>query len=355
MMLYVLLGFMVIIVGVRILMKLKSVKCTSTNRMEGLTTIVTGANTGIGYETAKDFAKRGARVILACRDMEKATQARETIIETTGNNNIICMKLDLASFSSIREFCENVKKEEQKLHVLVNNAGIMGLSKTRRLTEDNLEMQMQVNYFGPFLLTNLLLDLLIKSSPYPTRIVNVSSVAHMWGKIEFDNLQSEKYPEKYSPSAVYGNSKLANILFTIELAHKLEMTGVTVNALHPGYVRTEIYRNIFWHSLVDWLAYWCILTAEEGAQTSIYLSVSDDVKNISGEYFEDCRPVKLMRTKSSKDGSLAKKLWEVSEELTGLSSKLPSKLARPRRGTSPRVHSLCPLPRGNSRKCLFNL
>ena len=302
--------------GVRIFMKVTSGKCTSTKRLDGMTAIVTGANSGIGLETAKDLARRGARVILACRNFVKATAAKKEIIEATGSNNVICMELDTSSLASVREFAEKVKNDEPKIHILVNNAGAIGPDQCV-LTEDGLETQMQTNYFGPFLLTYLLLDILKDSAP--SRIVNVSSDSHLDGKIEFDNLNSEKDGDEFGKWKVYGKTKLANILHVVELARQLEGTGVTANACHPGFVHTNFFQNMLLKSLINWTVQFMFKSAEEGAQTSIYLAVSDDVKDVSGEYFADCGQVYWMRSKITKDKDIAKKLWEASEKLVGLS------------------------------------
>lgn len=180
----------------------------------GKTVIITGANTGIGKETARDLAWRKARVILACRDITKGLKAAAEIIESTGNENVEVKKLDLASFKSIKAFAEEVLMEEEKIDILINNAGYLG---PYAKTEDDLETTLQVNYLGPFLLTHLLLDKIKASSS--SRIINVSSVQHRYGKINFDDLQGEK---KYSRFTAYNQSKLALVMFTRLLAEKLK-------------------------------------------------------------------------------------------------------------------------------------
>ncbi|XP_050478961.1 retinol dehydrogenase 13-like isoform X4 [Bombus huntii] len=216
--------------------------------------IVTGANTGIGKEIARDLAKREAKVIMACRDMEKCENTRRDIVVESRNKYVYCRPCDLASQKSIRDFAEQFKKEhkKRKLHILINNAGVMRCPKM--YTQEGIELQFGVNHIGHFLLTNLLLDTLKDSAP--SRIVNVSSSAHKRGKIKFDDLNNEK---TYEPGEAYAQSKLANILFTKELANKLKGTGVTVNAVHPGIVRTEItrymgiYQNFLGRLAVDTL------------------------------------------------------------------------------------------------------
>jgi NAD(P)-dependent dehydrogenase (short-subunit alcohol dehydrogenase family) len=180
----------------------------------GKTVIITGANTGIGKETARDLAWRKARVILACRDITKGLKTAAEIIESTGNKDVEVKKLDLATFKSIRKFAKEVNEEEEKISILINNAGYLG---PRKKTTDGLETIFQVNYLGHFLLTDLLLDKIKASSP--SRIINVSSAQHTSGKINFDDLQGEK---KYGQFTAYNQSKLAQVMFTKQLANKLQ-------------------------------------------------------------------------------------------------------------------------------------
>ena len=283
-------------------------------RMDGKTVIVTGANTGIGKETALDLAKRGARVIMACRDLKKGETALNDIVEKTGSKNVVLKQLDLASLKSIREFAENVNKNEPRLHVLINNAGVMLVPELTK-TEDGFEMQMGVNHLGHFLLTNLLLDLLKISTP--SRIVVVSSVGHemFTTKMKFDNINSETIYEKWD---AYGQSKLANILFARELAKRLDGTGVTVNCLHPGVIFTELLRDTgseYYYYL------WPLITLfgktiEQGAQTTIHLAVSEEVEGVTGLYFDNCKPKEP--TKAAQDDEDANKLWKVSADLVRL-------------------------------------
>ena len=214
--------------------------CYSKARLNGKTAIITGANTGIGLETAVDFAERNGRVILACRSKERGEAAVEQVKRRSGNNNVVFMQLDLASLDSVRNFATSVLDKEARIDILVNNAGIMACPYMK--TADGFEMQFGVNHLGHFLLTNLLLDRL-KEAP-AARIVNVSSSAHQRGKINFEDLNSTK---NYIPWSAYGQSKLANVLFTRSLAKHLEGTNVITNALHPGVIRTELARhfNIF--------------------------------------------------------------------------------------------------------------
>ena len=214
--------------------------CRSQARLDGKTVIITGANTGIGLETAVDMAKRNARVILACRSVERGEKAAVEVRKRSGNDNAVFVQLDLASLDSVRKFAAKILEEEPRIDILINNAGVspVGLPG-RTLTKDGFEIAFGVNHLGHFLLTNLLLDR-IKEAP-SARIVNLTSLAYKAGKIDLDNLNLE---HSYSWFRAYSSSKLANIIFTRSLAKRLEGTGVTTNAVHPGTVRTEMGRNI---------------------------------------------------------------------------------------------------------------
>ena len=211
--------------------------CNSTNKLTGKTAIITGANTGIGLETAIDFAKRGSRVILACRSVERGQAAVEKVKRRANSEDIVFVQLDLASLQSVRDFSTKILEEEAHIDLLINNAGVMIPPYT--LTKDGFELQFGVNHLGHFLLTNLLLER-IKESP-SARIVNVSSSAHQRGKINFDDLKSE---HSYNAFGAYSQSKVANVLFTRQLAKRLEGTSVTTYSLHPGVISTELGRHV---------------------------------------------------------------------------------------------------------------
>lgn len=279
--------------------------------MDGKTVIVTGANSGIGKETARDLARRGAKVILACRNLEEGNKARVDIIQSTGNTLVEVQHLDLSSLASVHKFANKIINEEPRLDVLVNNAGVAGIKN--KITADNLQLGMQVNHFGPFLLTCLLVELLKKSAP--SRIVMVSSVLHKFAIFDIDNLNFEKW---FGGHQVYSCSKLANILTAQVLAKKLKGTGVTVNSLHPGTVLTNIWRQLpgVQKTLLTFIARHFIKNSVEGAQTSIYLAVSEEVEGVSGEYFVDCKVAHM--AKAAKDDDLADKLWQKSEVMVGL-------------------------------------
>ena len=212
--------------------------CRSTASLAGKTVIITGANTGIGKITAIDMAKRQARVIMACRSVERGERAVEEVHKASGSTNVVFRQLDLASLTSVRRFSEHVLKEEPRIDILINNAGIMACPYWK--TEDGFEMQFGVNHLGHFLLTNLLLDRL-KAAP-AARIVNVSALAYAGAKcINFDDINSER---SYTPWGAYCQSKLANVLFTRSLAKRLEGTSVVANSLHPGIIHTELGRHM---------------------------------------------------------------------------------------------------------------
>uniref|UniRef100_A0A8C2E7J3 Retinol dehydrogenase 12, like n=1 Tax=Cyprinus carpio TaxID=7962 RepID=A0A8C2E7J3_CYPCA len=252
---------------------------SSDARLDGKTVIITGANTGIGKETAIDLAKRGARIIMACRDTEKAEAALKEVKDASGNQDVVTSRLDLADSKSIREFAENINKEEKRVNILINNAGVMVCPYGT--TADGFEMQIGVNHMGHFLLTYLLLDLIKRSTP--ARIVNVSSMAHQWGTINLEDINSEK---NYDKQKAYSQSKLANILFTRSLAKRLEGTGVTAYALHPGVVQTELWRHLNKpQQAAMWLAKPFTKTSAQGAQTSIFCAVAPELETESGKYY----------------------------------------------------------------------
>ncbi|XP_055026238.2 retinol dehydrogenase 14a [Misgurnus anguillicaudatus] len=285
--------------------------------LRGKTIIVTGANSGIGKATAAELLRRQGRVIMACRDRERAEKAALEIQQETGpdRGELVIKLLDLASLKSVRSFCEEILKEEPKIDVLINNAGIYQCPYTQ--TEDGFEMQFGVNHLGHFLLTNLLLDLLKRSAP--SRIIVVSSKLYKYGEINFDDLNSEK---TYDKAFAYSRSKLANLLFTLELSRKLEETGVTVNALTPGIVRTNLGRHVYIPMLVKPLfnlASWAFFKSPEaGAQTSIYLACSPDVEGVQGKCFANCQEEQLLD--KATDEEVAKRLWDISEVLVGITT-----------------------------------
>ncbi|KAM8837679.1 retinol dehydrogenase 13-like [Spinachia spinachia] len=281
-------------------------RCPSKANIQGRTVVITGANTGIGKETARELARRGGRIILGCRDLEKCEAAAKDIRGSTLNPNVYACHLDLASMKSIREFAERIKREEQRVDVLINNAGVMRCPAGK--TEDGFDMQFGVNHLGHFLLTNLLLDKLKESAP--SRVINLSSLAHILGKIDFEDLNWEK--KKFDTKQAYCQSKLAIVLFTRELAKRLQGTGVTVNATHPGVVATQLGRHTGLGPFLSML----VKSPELGAQPSVYLAVSDEMEGVTGRYYD------VMTEKEpapqALDEEAARRLWEASSWLVGL-------------------------------------
>lgn len=255
------------------------------------------------------MASRGGKIYLACRDKKRAEDAIEKIKQRSGSENVHFLQLDLSSLESIREFSRNFHQFENRLDILINNAGIFDIPKT--LTKDGLEMQMGVNHLGHFHLTNLLLDLLKASAP--SRIINVASEFYIVGNIERDNFMSEN---SYGQWKAYANSKLANILHVVALSKRLQGTGVTANALHPGGVRTEIHRDTNWFKFI--MLYLVFLpmikTPKEGSQTTITLALDPDLEKISGKYFNNCKEEKVKEKATDED--TADWLWNKSIELT---------------------------------------
>jgi len=276
--------------------------------MEGKTCIITGANSGIGKATAIELAKMNATLVLLCRDKERGESAQKEIIELTGNNNVDLIFCDLSSQKEIRNFVAEFKRKYQDLHVLINNAGVMLSKKTQSV--DGFEMNFAVNHLAPFLLTNLLLDILKKSAP--SRIVNVGSAAHRMGKIDFEDLQREN--KKGRLMGLYGSSKLAMTLVSYELSRRLEGSNVTVNVLHPGLINTNLGRDR--SSTSQGFAKKFFKSPEVGAETSIFLASSLEVEGITGKYYakKKAKP----SSKESYNEEYAKKLWEISEKMTNL-------------------------------------
>ncbi|XP_042149944.1 retinol dehydrogenase 11, partial [Ixodes scapularis] len=262
--------------------------CRSTQTLEGKTVIVTGGNAGIGKETAKELARRKARVILACRNLEKADKAMQEIFEET-QQKVVIKRLDLASLRSVREFADDILKTESRLDVLVNNAGLINDTSKVQLTEDGYEVCFQSNYLGHFLLTILLSELLKKSAP--SRVINLSSILHHIGSTaDLHDKATGNHPWTH-PVLVYSNSKMAMLVFSRALAAKLKPHGVTVNAVHPGPVKTSIAQgtsfsvSLFFTFIFNYFG----KTPHEGAQTSIYAAVEPSLVNETGKYFVDCR------------------------------------------------------------------
>uniref|UniRef100_A0A4D5RPY2 Putative dehydrogenase with different specificities related to short-chain alcohol dehydrogenase n=1 Tax=Ixodes scapularis TaxID=6945 RepID=A0A4D5RPY2_IXOSC len=305
-------------VGCTVLFKelLGGCRYTGDEKLNGKNVIVTGSNTGLGKEAAREFAKRGANVIMACRDIKKCRRTRKELIEATKNTNIVCEELDLASLESVREFATRITANIGKVHILVNNAGVMRCPRT--LTKEGFEKQLGVNHLGHFFLTLQLLDAIKAAAP--SRIVNLSSVAHLRGQIKFNDLNSE---QSYDPAEAYNQSKLANTLFTRELARKLEGTGVSTFAVHPGIVNTEINRHMGIASsfvatiLVKPILWLFTKSPRQGAQTVIHCALAEGLEADSGAYFSNCKVAAA--NPIADDENVAKWLWATSLKWTGLS------------------------------------
>jgi NAD(P)-dependent dehydrogenase (short-subunit alcohol dehydrogenase family) len=281
--------------------------------MQGKICLVTGASSGIGKATALGLAGMGATVVMVCRDATIGEAALSEIKQKTGNNSIDLLVDDLSSQKQIHRLADEYRSKYQHLHVLINNAGVYYTK--RHVTIDGLETMFAVNYLARFLLTNLLLDI-IKSSA-PARIINVAGAYHARGRIDLDDLQGEK---DFDGQRANHQSKLADVLFTYELAHRLEGTSVTVNCLHPGMVATNLIDKdkdfpVFFKYLYK-LSKPLMKSPAKGAQTSIYLASSAEVERITGQYFVNKKIAES--SPESHDAQLALRLWEVSERLAKL-------------------------------------
>merc|ERR1719384_2065415 len=289
-------------------------KVRSTARLDGKTVVITGANTGIGKVTAMDLSKRGAKVVMLCRNIEKAEEAAEEIRKAT-EGKVVVHKLDLASLASVRECAAQLGNSLEKIDILINNAGVMACPQMK--TEDGFEMQIGTNHLGHFLLTNLLMPLLKKAAPN-ARIINVASLAHKQGSINWDDISYAK--TEYSPFVAYSQSKLANILFTKELARKGEGSGVTAYALHPGVIATDLGRHMENWNCVTKMMWRCwapfIKTPDSGANTTIYCAIEPSIAEHNGKYYSDCREVRPAPQAENMED--AKKLWDLSEQMVKL-------------------------------------
>jgi retinol dehydrogenase 12 len=277
--------------------------------MKGKVCIVTGASSGIGHATAMELARRGATVALVCRNRKRAEETRAAIVAKTGNAAIEIFLADLSSLAEIRRLAHELLGRYPQIHVLVNNAGI--LNQNRATTIDGIEAVFAVNHLAYFLLSQLLLERLRASAP--ARIVNVASDAHRWGALNIEDLQHE---HSYRPLLVYGRSKLCNILFTRELAQRIQGAGVTVNCVHPGGVATGLGKNNGWLAVLIATALKpFILSSEQGADTVVYVATAPEVEGVSGKYF--VKRGERQPSASALDDEVAKRLWQVSEELVG--------------------------------------
>jgi retinol dehydrogenase 12 len=277
--------------------------------LQGKTFVITGANTGIGKITARELAKRGAHVILACRSLDKTQPVIDELKRETGNDKIEFVALDLADLASVRRCAEELLARNIPIHGLINNAGLAG---SRGTTKDGFELTFGTNHLGHYLLTRLLLDRLKQSGP--ARIINVASKSHYQAKgINWDALRAKT--KSRTGLNEYAVSKLSNVLFTKELARRLEGSNVTTYALHPGVVATDVWRRV--PGPMRWVMKKFMVTPEEGAQTSIRCATAPELATETGRYYDrdgqERRPAKL-----ANDEQLAKQLWTKSAEWTGL-------------------------------------
>lgn len=285
-------------------LKLSIKKCECKTSMKGKVVIVTGANSGIGYHAAKKLASLGARTILACRNEKRGSSAQESIIAATGNSNVIYKQMDLCDLDSIRSFSKDVLETEDRLDVLVNNAGACSFGD--KYTKDGLLEGMQVNHYGPFLLTILLLPLLRKSQP--SRIVNVSSLIYLFGCVNLDKINDAKG----NRIIMYANSKLCNLIIHQELARRLEEFDVVVNSVHPGIILTNILNegNFLFRLFFKILCWFNSRTAEDGSQTVVHACVAKECERVTGKFYVDCKERFVLSKINNRD--IADNLWRIS-------------------------------------------
>jgi NAD(P)-dependent dehydrogenase (short-subunit alcohol dehydrogenase family) len=284
--------------------------------LEGKVVLITGGNTGIGKESAVALAQMGAQVVITARNEQRGQEARDEVRGRSGRHDVEAMPLDLARLASVRELATAFRARYDRLDVLLNNAGAM--LSPRRETEDGYEMTFQVNHLGHFLLTQLLRDRLAAGAP--SRVVNVASDLHAKARrgLDFDDLQSTR---RYGASTVYAKSKVANILFTRELARRWNDSGVAANAVHPGFVATRFGRDgdmgMFGKLLFPLISP-LALSPEQGARTSVYVASAPELDGITGGYWVKCAPA--TPSAAAQDDDAARRLWEISEQLIGVSS-----------------------------------
>ena len=282
-----------------------------TTQMKDKVCLITGATLGIGQVTAQALAAQGATVVIIARSQTKAEATVQQIKSATGNNLVSYLLADLSSLAAVRKVAQDFKSKFSRLDVFINNAGAINWGRT--VTTDGFETTFGVNHLAPFVLTHELIDVIKASAP--SRIINVSSSASRGGLIDFDDLQGEK---KYTAMKAYSQSKLANILFSVGLAKRLQGTGVTANALHPGFVSTGFAKNNGPIFRVAMAALSIIaLTPEKGAETSIYLATAPEVATITGQYF--IKKQIAEPNAAAKDDATIEHLWTMSEQLTGVS------------------------------------
>ncbi|CAH2074956.1 unnamed protein product, partial [Iphiclides podalirius] len=316
--LYVVTAVVAIAVLISFYQKHTNSVCKSKRRLDGRTALVTGGTDGMGLQIAIEFAKRGARVIVACPFPKEGAEALKIIVEESGNKNVEFKHLDLACLKSVRQFTSDILKNESRLDILINNAGTAARGQYK--TEDGMNYVMQVNYFGQFLLTILLLPLLMKTGTQqePSRIVNTGSILHHIGQIDIHNLNGISATNNWLLVQVYANSKIALLSFNFELARRLRATNVVVNAVDPGAVGTNIFYGV--NSLVGIVAKFCFRnmykTPLEGAQTAIHVALDEGAGKLSGGYFSNCNV--NVANRRAYDEETALLLWKESARLVSL-------------------------------------
>lgn len=285
------------------------------NTMQGKIVLISGATRGIGKEAALALARMGARVRISGRNQDRVASAVMEIRQKSANQDVLGYTSDLSDLAGVEQLASAFRGEHDRLDVLVNNAG--ALFMTRSLSTEGYEMTWALNHLSYFRLTTLLLDLLLHSAP--ARIVNVSSMAHAMSGMRFDDLQ---FRRGYFGWTAYSQSKLANILFTYELARRLEGTGVTANALHPGFVATNFGRsNGGFFDPIFRLSHLAAVTPEKGAETTVYLASSPEVEGVSGKYFSNQRA--MPSSAASYNPETARRLWEVTEAMAKIRMRVP--------------------------------
>jgi retinol dehydrogenase-14 len=282
----------------------------SNGGMGGKTVLITGGTSGIGKAAAVALAAMEANVVVVGRNQERGEAAVDEISARSRNESVELLLADLSEQSEVRGLAQEFRERHDRIDVLINNAGLVQSKRTE--TPDGIETTLAINHLAPFLLTNLLLEWLEKSAP--SRVITVSSEAQRWGKMDFEDMQTRR---KYRGFPVYGMTKLANIMFTYELAERLNGTGVTANCLHPGSVGTNFGQNnrgpmaLFFRTFKPFMR-----SAEQGADTLIWLASSPEVDGVSGKYFSDRKEIEAKSV--AYDRAARRRLWEISEELTGL-------------------------------------
>ncbi len=278
------------------------------------TVLITGANSGLGKAAALGLAGQGAHVVMACRNRKRGEKARAEIVKATGSQRVDLIVADLSTTTGVRGLADEFRSSHERLDVLMNNAAI--LTGTRHVTAEGHELQFFVNHLAYFMLTHLLLDMLTANAP--SRIINLTSTAHSSGTIDFNDIQYEKHYKGYK---AYARTKLMNMVFTYELARRLEGSGVTANCVHPGVIHTNLLRNFsFVLNAMFSLLRVFFKNPGEGAQTPIYLAASPEVSDVTGKYFKYCRT--LGSSEESNDPDVQRRLWKVSESLTGLTTSI---------------------------------